>query len=178
MAELGRGVILFITLSAMVGGLALTVIPPSLGTILMWGAAIFYGLVLGWDKELGWLTFGLLTFLMVVGLAVDWLAGHFGAKLGGASCLGTMVGTALGFILGIIASLMGTPVLGCLAGLLGMASGLLLVEWRRKGDWRVALRATQGYIAGNITGAMARITSGVLMLGVFLVRVYLVSRLG
>jgi len=87
MAELSEGVIPVITPVGHGWRLALTVIPPSLGTIYL-GGGIFYGLALGWEEELGWLTFGLLTFVMVLGLVVDGLAGHFGAKLGGASCLG------------------------------------------------------------------------------------------
>jgi len=171
MNAMGEGIILFITLFMMLVGLVFTVMPPSLGTILVWAAAIFYGLALGWEK-LGWLTFGLLTFLMIVGLVVDWLAGHFGAKLGGASCLAIVVGTILGFILGIVASMVGTPILGCFAGLIGMIGGVLWIEWRRNRDWRAALRATQGYIAGSVAGALARITSGCLMFGIFLGRVY------
>jgi uncharacterized protein YqgC (DUF456 family) len=172
MMDFGVGVILFMTLFMMLVGLVFTLMPPGLGTILVWAAAIFYGLVLGWDK-LGWLTFSLLTFLMVTGIVIDYVACHFGAKLGGASCLAIAVGTILGFILGLVASLLGTPIVGCLAGLVGMVGGVLLTEWRRNRDWRLAWQATQGYIAGSIAGAMARITSGLLMFGIFLARVYI-----
>ena len=105
-----QGFVLFITLFVMMIGLIFTVIPPIPGTLIIWGAAIFYGLVLGWEN-LGWTTFGLLTFFMIVGIVADVLAGHFGAKLGGASCLAIIVGAVLGFILGILASLVGTPLL-------------------------------------------------------------------
>jgi uncharacterized protein len=169
--DFGESLILFVTLFMMLVGLVFTLMPPGLGTILVWAAAIFYGLALGWDK-LGWLTFGLLTFLMAAGIIIDYVAGHFGAKLGGASCLAIAVGAVLGFILGIVASLLGTPIVGCLAGLVGMVGGVLLIEWRRNRDWRAAWRATQGYIAGAIAGALARIASGILMVGIFLVMVY------
>ncbi|MEW5961024.1 MAG: DUF456 domain-containing protein [Chloroflexota bacterium] len=166
-----QGSVLFLTLFVMMIGLMMTVAPPLPGTVIIWLAAIFYGLALGWDR-LGWLSFSLLTLLMIVGIVVDFLAGHFGAKMGGASCLAITAGAILGFVLGIVASLIGTPILGCLAGLIGMVLGVLLIEWRRNHDWRIALNATKGYIAGNLAGIMAKVTSGFLMFGVFLVRVY------
>ena len=163
---------LFITLFVMVIGLFFTVIPPLPGTIIIWAGAIFYGLVLGWDS-LGWLTFSLLTLLMIVGAVIDIVAGHFGAKMGGASCLAITVGAILGLILGIGASLIGTPILGCFAGLIGMVGGVLWIEWKRNDDWERAIRATKGYVAGTAAGVMAKVTSGVFMVGVFLARVYL-----
>lgn len=163
---------LFITLFAMMVGLILTFIPPLPGTLVIWAAALLYGLTLGWEK-LGWLTFSLLTLLMIVGAVVDLLAGHFGAKMGGASCLAIVVGAIFGLILGAIASLIGTPILGCLAGLIGMVVSILWIEWKRNNDWETAVRATKGYIAGTAAGIMARVTSGIFMLGIFLARVYL-----
>jgi uncharacterized protein YqgC (DUF456 family) len=166
-----HGSVLFFTLFVMLIGLIFTLVPPLPGTLIMWLAASFYGLVLGWEK-IGWLTFGLLTFLMVVGVVVDFLAGHFGARLGGASCLAIAIGAILGLILGIVASFIGTPILGCLTGLIGMVIGVLLIEWRRNNDWQTALNATKGYVAGTAAGMMAKVTSGVLMFGVFLIRLY------
>ncbi|MFC1976186.1 DUF456 domain-containing protein [Chloroflexota bacterium] len=163
--------VVFMTMFTMLVGLIFTVIPPIPGTFIIWAAAIFYGLVMGWEN-LGWPIFGVLTVLMVVGLTVDFLAGHFGAKLGGASCLAIFVGAVLGLVLGIAGSLIGTPILGCLAGLIGMAAGILWIEWKRKGDWDTAVRATKGYIAGTAVGIMAKVTAGVLMVGIFLFRVY------
>ncbi len=169
---LTQGTVLFITLFTMMVGLILTVVPPLPGTLIIWAAATFYGLALGWER-LGWPAFALLTLFMITGIIVDALAGHFGAKVGGASCLGVVVGAALGLILGILASLIGTPILGCFAGLIGTVLGVLLVEWRRNGDWQKAIGATKGYVAGTAFGILAKVTSGILMLGIFLSRVYL-----
>ena len=171
MSEFWQGAVIFATLFVMMIGLIFTVIPPIPGTLIIWAAAIFYGLVTGWEN-LGWWTFGILTVLMVVGLTIDILAGHFGAKLGGASCLAIFIGAVLGLILGIGASLIGTPVLGCFAGLIGMVVGVLWIEWKRRGDWDRAVSATKGYVAGTAAGIMARLTSGVLMFAIFLVRIY------
>ena len=167
-----EGIVLFVTLFAMMIGLFFTVIPPLPGTIIIWVAAIGYGLVLGWDN-LGWLTFALLTILMIAGTIADMLAGQFGAKIGGASCLSIVLGTIIGFIFGIIASLFGTPIVGCLAGVLGTLGGILLVERIRHRDWNTAMSATKGFAAGTTVGVLAKVTAGCLMLGIFLVRVYL-----
>lgn len=166
-----QGLVLFITLFVMAIGLIFTVVPPLPGTVLMWAAAVFYGLALGWDR-LGWWAFGLLTFFAVAGIVVDFLAGHFGAKLGGASCLAVGVGALLGLVFGIMASLVGTPVLGCFAGLAGMVVSILLIEWRRNRNWETAMNATKGYVAGTAAGIMAKVTSGVFMFVIFLARVY------
>ena len=167
-----QGIVLFITLFVMMVGLILTVIPPIPGTLIIWGAALFYGLFLGWEK-LGWVAFGFLTFFMIVGIVADIVAGHFGAKMGGASCLAIIVGAILGFVLGIVASLIGTPIFGCLAGLVGMVGGILWIEWKKRGDWDRAIRATKGYVAGSAVGIAARVASGIVMIGIFLGRVYL-----
>lgn len=166
-----QSTVLFISLFVMMVGLIMTAVPPLPGTLIIWLAAGFYGLALGWER-LGWLTFSLLTVLMIVGMVVDIVAGHFGAKLGGASCLAITIGAILGFLLGIVFSLIGTPILGCLAGLIGMVLGVLWIEWRRNNDWQRAVNATKGYVVGTAAGVIAKVISGVLMFGVFLLRVY------
>ncbi len=167
-----EGFILFVTLFTMMIGLIFTVVPPIPGTLIIWAAAIFYGLALEWE-QLGWFTFGLLTFFMILGLVIDVAAGHVGAKMGGASCLAIFIGAVLGLILGLLISLIGTPILGCFAGLVGMVGGILWIEWRQRGDWDRAVKATKGYVAGSLAGIAARVASGIVMLGIFLARVYL-----
>jgi uncharacterized protein YqgC (DUF456 family) len=168
-----QSVVLFITLFVMLLGLLANFLPIFIpGTLIIWGAAIGYGLAVGWEK-LGWVAFGLITFFMLLGMIADTIAGHMGAKMGGASWLAIFVGALLGFGLGLVASLIGTPLFGCVVGLLGAVGGVLWIEWRRHKDWDKALRATKGYLAGSAAGTLAKLTSGFLMLGVFLARVYL-----
>jgi uncharacterized protein YqgC (DUF456 family) len=168
---LGQGFVLFATLFVMMIGLIFTVVPPLPGTVIIWAAAIVYGLALGWEN-LGWWTFAILTFLMLVGIIADALGGQFGARFGGASCLSIVVGTVLGFSLGILASLVGTPIVGCVVGVLGVLGGILLVERIRHRDWSTAVDATKGYVAGTAAGIAAKVTAGVIMFVVFLARVY------
>lgn len=172
MEQFWHAFILFLTLFVMMVGVVFTVVPPIPGTLIIWGAAVGYGLTMGWE-QLGWWTFALLTVLMLAGLVADFVGGQFGARIGGASCLAIVLGTLLGFVLGILGSIVGTPVVGCFAGLLGTMGGILLVERVRYKDWDTAINAAKGFFAGNILGIMARFTAGVLMFGAFLVRVYL-----
>ncbi|HMR68422.1 MAG TPA: DUF456 domain-containing protein, partial [Anaerolineae bacterium] len=113
-----QAIVLFLTFFVMIIGLIFTVIPPIPGTVIIWAAAIGYGWLLGWDK-LGWATFIIMTLLMVAGVVADFLGGQFGAKLGGASCLAIAVGTLCGLVLGLVTSLVGTPLLGLVGGLGG-----------------------------------------------------------
>ena len=166
-----QNIVVFLTLFLMMVGLMFTVIPPIPGTLVIWGAAIGYGLVMGWER-LGWLTFSVITVFMILGLIGDFAGGQFGAKVGGASCLAVLVGTVLGLVTGIIGSLIGTPVLGCLAGMAGTLGGILMVEKARYGNWDNALKATKGYFAGQALGIAAKVVTGLFMIGVFLLRVY------
>lgn len=152
-------------------GLIFTFIPILPGTLIIWGAALAYGLVLGWP-HLGWPAFAVITALMVVGMVADAMAGHYGARRGGASWLAIITGAVVGFVLGIVFSLIGTPIAGCFAGLLGAVGGVWYVEWQRRQDWDLAGKATRGYIMGAALGIVAKIISGVLMVAVFMARIY------
>lgn len=172
--EISQAIVLYLALFAMAIGMVFTMIPPIPGTLVIWGAAIGYGAVLGWER-LGWVAFGLITIFMIAGIVADFLGGQFGARMGGASCLAIAVGTIAGLVLGFFISFIGTPVLGCLAGMGGTLGGILLVERMRYKDWRKARNAIKGYLAGNALGILAKMTAGALMIGVFLARVYLVG---
>ena len=166
--------ILSITLTIMTLGLIFAILPPVPGNVIIWAAAAGYGLTLGWADHLGWLTFGLLTLLMVIGVAADVLAGHFGAKVGGASWVAIVMGTILGFILAIVASFIGSPILGCIAGMVGMVAGVFGVEWWRSRDYAQAQQALKGYCAGTTLGLMAKVTTSFMMMVVFVARLFAV----
>ncbi len=162
-----QSTVLSITLLFMAIGLVFTIIPPLPGTLVIWAAAIFYGVALGWE-QLGWILFSALTILMVIGIGGDIAAGHFGAKMGGASCSSVVVGGILGFMIGIALSFTGIFLLGCIGGFIATMGGILLVERWIRGEWAGAIQATKGYMAGATLGAVAKVISGVVMVGLFL----------
>ncbi len=166
-------VVLAISLVLMFIGLAATLIPPLPSTVIIWAVAAFYGLILGWDTHLGWLTFAGLTFLMVLSVAIETVSGYFGAKLSGTSWQAEALGIVLGLFFGIIVSFFSfNPILGCLSGLLGMVAGVILVEWRQNRDWDKVNLAIQGYCAGTAVGIIAKAVIGMMMVGLFLWRVF------
>jgi len=162
----------------MIIGLIFTIVPPLPGTVIIWGTAVFYGLILGWDAYLGWATFIILTILMVVGLIADFLAGHVGARVGGASWLAIILGFILGIILAILANFV-APILGCLVGLFGGLLGIVIsivgVEYWRNRDWDKAKLAIKGYCAGHVLGALAKFTISVMMIAIFVIRVFFIN---
>lgn len=168
---LAHGGMLAAVLFVMALGLIFTFIPILPGTLIIWGAALAYALVLGWPS-LGWPAFAVITVLMLVGMVADAMAGHYGARRGGASWLAIIAGAVAGFALGTFVSLVATPFVGCFAGLLGAVGGVWYVEWQRRQDWDLAGKATRGYVMGAALGIIAKIISGVLMVAVFVARIY------
>ncbi|MDM8528032.1 DUF456 domain-containing protein [Anaerolineales bacterium HSG24] len=156
---------------AMIIGIIFTVVPPLPGTVIIWGAAVGYGLIMGWELYLGWPTFIILTILMLIGMAMDIIAGHVGAKVGGASWLSITLGMILGLILTVLGSSL-TPIVGCLAGAIGMIISVFAIEWWRNRDRDKAIQAIKGYCAGTTLGMMAKVTTACMMMGIFLVRVF------
>ncbi len=69
---------------AMITGLVGIFIPLFPDILLIWGAGLVYGLVVGWGSAGPWL-FALITVLGVIGILTDLLLTSLGGKIGGAS---------------------------------------------------------------------------------------------
>ena len=120
-------------------GVAGSIVPWFPDILLIWGAGLAYGLLVGWGAWGPWL-FAMMTLTGLAALAAEIGLISAGARVGGAS--GWAI--AAGVVLAVIGLIVLTP-LGALAGL---ALGILLVEgWRRR-NMRQALRATAGAMAG------------------------------
>ncbi len=123
----------------MLVGVAGVIVPWFPDIVLIWGAGLAYGWLVGWGTWGPWL-FAVMTLSGVAGLAAEVGLTSAGARVGGASGWAIAGGVLLGAI-GLIVF----PPLGALAGL---ALGILLVEgWRRR-NVRQGLRATAGAMAG------------------------------
>ncbi|RMF46430.1 MAG: DUF456 domain-containing protein [Anaerolineae bacterium] len=144
-----------ISLLVMALGLFGLVIPIFPGIIIIWLAALAYGLVAGFGTLGGWM-FVLITLLAIGGMLVDNVLMGAGAKQGGASWLGMGV-ALLGFFVGaLVVPVVGGLVLGPLA--------LFAFEYYRHRDRDKALDTVKGLAAGWGLSFVARFGIGLVMI--------------
>jgi uncharacterized protein YqgC (DUF456 family) len=144
-----------LTLFVMLVGLFGLVIPIFPGIMVIWLAALGYGLVHGFGTLGGWM-FGLITLLMIAGIFVDNVLMGLVARQGGVS----WVSIIAGIFAGLIVSLAWTPIGGIFAAPLV----LMLSEYFRTSDWKQMLVALRSMTAGWCLGVVARVGLGVVMI--------------
>jgi uncharacterized protein len=144
-----------LSMALILAGLVGVFLPMIPGLPLIWLGILTHKLLL--PELLSWWTVGLLGLVLVIGTAVEWFSGVWGAKAFGSTKWG-MWGAVAGGLIGLF--------FGFLPGLLiGPLVGAFLLEWlvgRRKK--REAAKAMMGVAAGIVV-------SGVFKLGVALVMV-------
>jgi uncharacterized protein YqgC (DUF456 family) len=149
-----------ITLTAMLVGLL--VLPLLPGLVIIWVAALGYGLVAGFGT-LGWIIFAILTVLMLAGSIVDNILMGTSAHKEGAPwwvILLAMVAAILGnFLIPI-------PILG---GILAALLTLFGIEWLRRKDWRKALASIKGMLIGWGWAFVIRFIIGMVMIGLWFI---------
>ncbi len=143
-------------------GLAGTVLPLLPGTLLVWA-----GLLLGaWIDDftrVSVLTVVIITLLAALAWALDFVAGLMGAKRAGASKL-ALVGAAVGTIVGIFMGLVGVLFMP----LVGAAIG---EYWAQKDQQRAAKVAFATWL-GLMLGMVAKVVISFVMVGIFLVALW------
>ena len=143
-------------------GLAGTVLPLLPGTLLVWA-----GLLLGaWIDDftrVSVLAVVFITLLAALAWALDFVAGLMGAKRAGASRL-ALVGAAVGTIVGIFMGLVGVLFMP----LVGAAIG---EYWAQKDQQRAAKVALATWV-GLLVGMVAKIAISFVMVGIFLVALW------
>lgn len=140
-------------------GLVGTFAPLVPGAGLIWLGALVWAWADGFQR-VGWPTLAVLFLFVLLSLAVDALLTAFGARRGGASWQGLLLG-ALGAVLGFL-------VFQFIGALIGGLAALLLWEARRHGgDWGRATRAGVGAVLGYIVSAAVRFLLGLLMVMIF-----------
>jgi uncharacterized protein YqgC (DUF456 family) len=137
------------------GGLVIYILP---GLVIIWAAALAYGLVEGFST-MGWVIFGIETILMAGGSLVDNIMMGTSARQSGASW--QSVGAAL--LLGLAGSLAWPPFGGLPAALIG----LFAVEFYRQRNWRRALRSTRSMAIGCGWAAVIRFGVGIVMIALW-----------
>jgi len=149
-----------ITLTVMLAGLL--VLPLLPGLVIIWLAALGYGLVAGF-ATLGWIMFALLTVLMIGGSVVDnVLMGRSAHKEGApwwVILIAMMAAIVGSFVIPI-------PIIGGILAALGTLFG---IEWIRRKDWRKALASLKGMAVGWGWAFVIRFIIGLIMIGLWLI---------
>lgn len=139
----------------MLVGLIGLIVPVFPGLVVMWLAALIYGLVSGFGT-LGTILFIFITLLMLVGSVVDNLLMGAGARKGGASW-----GTIL---LGYAAGLLGTIFIPPFGGLIAAPLVVLLLQYRQTEDWKQAWTTVKELVIGWGLSFFARLGIGFLLM--------------
>jgi uncharacterized protein YqgC (DUF456 family) len=140
---------------AMVVGLVGVVVPVLPGLLLIWGAALVYGLAVGFGT-VGWTVMAVLTILAGISVVKSFIVPRRAAAGSGASGwaqVGAVAGGVTGFFL--------IPVIGLVIGAL---AGIMVVELLLKGDWDDAWTATKGTAMGFGLSALIDLGLGMMMI--------------
>jgi uncharacterized protein YqgC (DUF456 family) len=148
-----------ILLSMLVGLLGL-IIPIFPGIVVIWLAALGYGVASGFST-LGIVLFILITLLMIIGVTVDNLLMGVEARQRGAPWPTLVAGS--------VAGILGTFLLPPIGGLITAPLLILLLEYRRRGDWQSAFQTLRSLALGWGKAFLARFAIGVLMVSFWLI---------
>jgi uncharacterized protein YqgC (DUF456 family) len=143
-------------------GLGFLVIPILPGLVIIWTAALGYGIASGFST-LGWIMFGIITLLMLAGSIIDNVMMSTRAHKEGAPwwvVIIAMVSAVAGsFIIPV-------PILGGVLTVLGV---LFLIQWLRLKNAKIALASLKGMLIGWGWGLVIRFIIGIVMIGLWLV---------
>ncbi len=152
------GVWLTVALVFMFIGLLGVLLPFVPGVTLIWLVALIYAIAEGFEN-IDPVTMVVLSLIALPGITADIWVTNLGAKAGGASfwsIAGSLLGGVIGFV---VANLPGA--------LIGSLVGLIAVELVRAKDWRQALKASGGWIAGWLFSTVVQLVIGAIMIALF-----------
>jgi uncharacterized protein YqgC (DUF456 family) len=144
-------------------GLAGTVLPLLPGTLLVW-SGVLLGAWIDDFTRVGVSTVVIISILAALAWALDFVAGLMGAKRAGASRL-ALVGAAVGTVVGIFMGLVGVlfmPLVGAAVG----------EYWAQRDQQRAAKVAFATWL-GLMLGMVAKVALSFVMVGIFLVALWL-----
>jgi uncharacterized protein YqgC (DUF456 family) len=145
-----------ITLMVMLFGLFGLIIPILPGLVIIWVAALGYGIFAGLDT-LGWIMFAIITILMIIGeLAEHLLMGTYAHKEGAPWWVVLIV---------LVVAIAGNFIVPILGGILAGLLVLFGIEWLLSKDAKKALVCTRGLLVGFAWGFVARFATGLVMIG-------------
>jgi uncharacterized protein YqgC (DUF456 family) len=139
----------------MLVGLGGALVPFFPGLLIIWLAALGYGLIAGFGN-LGTVIFILITLMLVAGMLVDNFLAGYGAFQGGASWLTVAVA--------LLAFAAGTILFPPMGGLIAAPLAVLLLEFCRKKNLRQAWLAVRGLATGWGVSYAVRFGIGIVMI--------------
>ncbi len=140
----------------------LLVIPILPGLVIIWVSALGYGIAAGFGV-LGWVMFGLITILMLVGSILDNVLMGTQAHKGGAPWWVILIAMASAILGSFIIPI---PIIG---GILAALLVLFLIEWLRLKDARKGLASMKGMMIGCGWAFVFRFIIGLVMIGLWLI---------
>jgi uncharacterized protein YqgC (DUF456 family) len=150
--------VLWLATFFMLLGLLVLVVPVLPGLIIMWLAALGYGIASGFST-LGIVVFVVISILVIGGSLVDNLLMGVGAKQGGASWWTILVA--------LLAGLLGTLFLPPFGGFVLAPLAVLLLEYLRLRNLKEAWRSLRGLATGWGAAYFVRILMGLLVIGLW-----------
>jgi hypothetical protein len=144
----------------MLVGLAGLIIPIFPGLVVIWIAALIFGILTGFTT-LGWVIFAVLTVLMVVGNVADNIMMGTKARQGGASWLS--------IILGLLAGILGSLLIPPIGGIIGAPLVLFLAEYMRQRQVDKAFASTRALLIGWGWSFVIRFIIGLVMIGLWMI---------
>jgi uncharacterized protein YqgC (DUF456 family) len=147
-----------LTTLTMLFGLFGLIIPIFPGNVVMWVAALLYGLAFGFGR-LGGILFAFITLLMIAAVLADNFMMGAKAREKGAAWSS--------IILALVAGVVGTFVFPPVGGIIAAPLALFLMEFRRLGDSAEATKVVKALLTGWGMAFVVRFGLGVVMFGLW-----------
>lgn len=144
------------TAVVMLVGLMGTVVPVLPGLVVIWAAAVVYGLVAGFGT-VGTAAFAAMTVLAITGTIAKFALPHRGGAGRGAPAMSLFAGVVGAVVGAVVVPVLGLP--------LGAVAGVWLAETARLRDARAAWHVTVGVLLGFGLAALVEFSLGTLMVG-------------
>jgi uncharacterized protein YqgC (DUF456 family) len=135
-------------------GLAGIILPLLPGLPIIWGAALLYGFMTGFDS-LGWTAMAVITLLAVIGIAASLILPERAGAASGASRSTRLFAGVTGIVGFFVIPVIGFPIGACL--------GVLLAQYRQTADPGEAMRSTVAVLKGFGAGLIAELAAGLAM---------------
>lgn len=142
----------------MIIGLIGIIIPALPGMLLVWLSVLLFVFVTGFES-LSLTGFIIITLIAIITGTADFWLSVWGAQRGGAS--------KRSLLWGILGSIAGTFILPLIGTIIGYAIGILFSEYRQRGDWEAAWRASLGGVAGWGLATAVQLGGALLIIAIF-----------